>query len=678
MFYDVGSITNRNIQLLYEYRILREPSENLTAICRDSTPQISNDLAWSVSSRIIDGYDVVYEATLSGVTPEKNCVPFIEFHPDKDVDWKWIADFIDVEVDGDVVKLYSTTNYLESISMSVYWCYSLRHIDTMLSDILKDLDRLIKEYDQLEKEIRNFKDTGRYLKRPEGLIPNLVKIENVPEGSNLVDSLYKIMTAESNRLFVNMTQDNLNHMEHIFNEAVEFRFINKDHYVVDDIIAPIILISGHGDLVLKNIRGQVLVRRWYGTITVIDCPEVHLTAAHSGDICKLTKLQISKGSTVYLENQIHLINELSMFADSICRHWRANVKSLSYVGPGCTYWCSAQVAVPGRVQLANYSEDDPCNTVYDFNMHDIIGAFISDFNDIMIAGFKNLTPRLGNSDAEPQPGMYVSKWKAKYNSYIAGGAGKGYFLLDPCSTALYYHPLGEFAQHYIDGDVGFNVLPHTYGSPPSGHGWGKLDWGVPPDIPVYSMTNGTITSVNCRTDSSQYGYAVVIKTDRVDSVGKEIYIRYLEMAGLGEIAAKIAGRNISPGPNTFNLDASKGDVSEDFTEPCDVPIKQGDLIGYTNSFYSDYSDLHLDFHYYDNYRLGMDPTFYSPEVVPHVTDGATLNPAFEIRSGLVYCNGERLGTENGLVLDRSGSETGYTVYPIVSFMVCLQKPIRKD
>lgn len=86
MFYDVGSITNRNIQLLYEYRILREPSENLTAICRDSTPQISNDLAWSVSSRTIDGYDVVYEARLSGVTPEKNCVPFIEFHPDKNVE----------------------------------------------------------------------------------------------------------------------------------------------------------------------------------------------------------------------------------------------------------------------------------------------------------------------------------------------------------------------------------------------------------------------------------------------------------------------------------------------------------------------------------------------------------------------------------------------------------------
>lgn len=425
MFYDVGSVTNRNIQLLYEYRILREPSDNLTAICRDGTPQEVSDLTWSISTREVEGYDTIYETTLAGVTPEKNFVPFVEFHPESDTDWKWIADFIDIEVKGDVVKIYSTTDYLTSIPMSVYWCYSLHHIDVVLTRILKDLGKLVDEYDKLENEIKNFKDTSRYLKRPEGLISNLVKIKNTDEGSDLVDSLYKIMTAESNRLFVNMSQDNLNHMEHIFNETVEFRFLNKDHYVVDDIIAPVILISGYGDLVLKNIKGQVLVTRWGGTVTVIDCPEVHLTAANSGDICRLTKLQISKGSTVYLENQVHQIKELTMLADSICRHWRANVNSLAYVGPGCTYWCSAQVAVPGRVQLADYSATGPWNTVYDFNMHDIVGAFISDFNDILIVGFKNLTPRIGSSESEPQPGMYVSRWEAKYSSYLPSGNTPG-------------------------------------------------------------------------------------------------------------------------------------------------------------------------------------------------------------------------------------------------------------
>lgn len=891
MFYDIGSVTNRNIQLLYEYRILREPSHNLTAICRDGNKQTIDTLNWKESTREIEGYDTVYEARLDGIKPEADCVPFLEFHPEENSDWKWIADFIDVQVDDEGVTLYSSTNYIDVLPTDVYWCYSLRHIDSLLTDILDDLGGLVKEYDKLENEIKNYRDDGRYLRRPAGLIPNLVKIQNTEEGSDLVDSLYQVMTAESNRLFVNMSQDNLNHMEHIFNESVEFRFINQDHYVVDSFIAPVILISGNGSLVLRNLKGQVLVTNWSGSITVIDCPEVHLTATNPVYICRLNILQISKGSTVYLENQVHIIKELRMYANSLCRHWRGNVRNLTYVGPGCTYWCCAQVSVPGRAQLSEYT--DASNTVFDFNVHNIIGSFVSDFDNMMIVGQKNLTPRLGNSDAEPQPGMYVSKWKAKYNSYIPDGsgggskseitidgltcwlwlpnshenvglilcvpgaqggvdeatvnfgawmavdevrpraaclflqrpddstlpskdavlqkiqelqtqyhlgsdlwyygfaaganeyptlstwttfkgavlidcdnendcnfstagmeklmvvqgsttfgyayekyrnvvsefimydyqgeyssasvnywtpsdtdqtyreiieghgtyqklpdnppngliwlcggqalpdsddtAGSGYYLIDPISTSslYYYHPLGSFAQHYIDGDVGYNVFPHTYGN----HGWGKLDWGVGANVPVYSMTNGTITSVNCRNTSDQLGYVVVIRTDRVDSTGDEIYIRYLEMAGLGDIAANVAG--ITPGPGTFNY--------QQFTHSCEVPIKRGDLIGYTNSFYSDYSNLHLDFTYGDNYvNKGGKVNFNSPDGVPHVIDGATLNPAFEIRSGLVYCNGNRLGTANGKVLDRYGSETAYTVYPEVSFMVCLQKPIKID
>lgn len=421
MFYDIGSITNRNIQLLYEYRILREPSHNITAICRDGKKQTVDTLDWKESTREVEGYDTVYEARLVGITPEADCVPFLEFHPGDNTDWKWIADFIDVEVDDEGITLYSTTDYLDVLPTDVYWCYSLRHIDSLLNDILKDLEGLVKEYDKLENEIKNFKDTGRYLKRPVGLIPNLIKIQNTEEGSDLVDSLYKVMTAEKNRLFVNMSQDNLNHMERIFNESVEFRFIDRDHYVVDSFLAPVILISGNGSLVLRNLKGQVLVTNWSGSITVIDCPEVHLTATNASYICRLDTLQISKGSTVYLENQVHVIKELRMYANSLCRHWRGNVKNLTYVGPGCTYWCCAQVSVPGKVQLSDYT--DSSNTVFDFNVHNIIGSFVSDFDNMMIVGQKNLTPRLGNSDAEPQPGMYVSKWHATYSSYVPSNPG---------------------------------------------------------------------------------------------------------------------------------------------------------------------------------------------------------------------------------------------------------------
>lgn len=423
MVYDIGSISNRNIQLLYEYRILREPSDNLTAICRDEEPQTTSKLDWKESDRIIEGYDTVYETKLDGIAAEDDSVPFLEFHPESDTDWKWIADFIDVDVTSDGLILYSASNHLPELNTSVYWCYSLHHIESLLLDILRDLNALSKNYDEIETRIKNFKDNGSHLQRPSGLVPNLVKIDIGERGVDLVDSLYRIRTAESNRLFVNYSQDNLNHMEHIFNESVEFRFLDTDHYVVDDFTAPVMIISGNGDLVLRNLKGQVLVTRWVGTITVIDCAEVHLTAVSESDICNLSHLQIMKGSTVYLENQVHQIDKLSMLASSLCRHWRANIKELSYVGPGCTYWCCSKVSVPGRVQLDAYYAD--VNTVFDFNVHDILGSFLSDFDNIMIVGQKNLTTRLGNSDPEPPPGMYVPFWKADYNTIIPGGDTPG-------------------------------------------------------------------------------------------------------------------------------------------------------------------------------------------------------------------------------------------------------------
>ena len=421
MNYDIGSVSNRNIQLLYEYRILREPSENLTAICRDSTPIKIENLIWSLSERSIEGYDQVYVANLSEITPVDSMIPFLEFHPKEAEEWKWIADFIDVEVTGDSVFLYSASDYIEQLDIDVYWCYSLRHIESMLNDILDALGQLSDEYDRLENDIRNFRDTGSYLRRPTGLIPNLVKIAHTDTSTELVDSLYQISTPESMRLFVDQAQPALNQMPKVFNDSVEFRFTRKDRYVLQGYTAPVMLISGMGDLVLSRISGQILLTNWEGTVTVIDCPDVHLTATNPQSICRLTKLWVQKNSVVYLENQVHVIHDLHLIANSVCKHWRANVRNLDYVGPGCTYWCSAQVYVPGRIQLESYNVES--NTVFDFKVHDIIGMFISDFDDITIVGQKNLTPRLGNHDYEMDPGMYVSSWHAEYESYVPDDGG---------------------------------------------------------------------------------------------------------------------------------------------------------------------------------------------------------------------------------------------------------------
>ena len=108
-------------------------------------------------------------------------------------------------------------------------------------------------------------------------------------------------------------------------------------------------------------------------------------------------------------------------------------------------------------------------------------------------------------------------------------------------SRYYYHPLGEYAQKYIDGNAAPNQLPHTYDKNEEGktHGWSKLDWGVGPDVPVYSMTDGVIFSVFGTTTGGGKGYFVNIRTDRQDGTGKTVCIRYIELGGLSELTAPL-------------------------------------------------------------------------------------------------------------------------------------------
>lgn len=413
MRFPAGSISNRDIQLLYEYRILRQPADRLTAICTAGNPVTINELEWTVAETGL------YQAILPVKQPAAGLIPFLEFLPKDNIGMRNLANLTDIEVTENELILYSVGDMVSEMEISIYWCYSLRAIDSLLTDILGDLERLAKEFSNLELQIQSYRDNKSGLTRPVGLVPNLMKIQRTVDQYEVVDALHQVVVPERNRLFVNYSQDNLNQMDHIFNESVEFRLLNRDHYVLEDFTAPVLLISGNGDLVLKNVVGQVLVTRWRGTLTLIDCPDVHLTANSESDICRLSRVLLSRNSTLYLENQIHQINEIQLSATSICRHWRANVRLIGYVGPGCTYWCSAQVSVPGRVQLPEYLPNS--NTVYDFRIHDIIGTFTSDFDNMLIVAQNNLTTRVGNYDAEPEPTLYVPFWEASYNVQTING-----------------------------------------------------------------------------------------------------------------------------------------------------------------------------------------------------------------------------------------------------------------
>lgn len=243
----------------------------------------------------------------------------------------------------------------------------------------------------------------------------------------------------------------------------------------------------------------------------------------------------------------------------------------------------------------------------------------------------------------------------------------------------WYHPIGDNAKMYVDGTATPSQKPHTYdwnGS--KSHGIGKLDWGLEPGTPIYSMTDGTCYSIIVQTSSGGKGYQVYIKTDRTTQ-GKPICIRYIEMRGLGDSLADAIG--VDRGDNSFPGVYSANSVN--------VPISQGELIGYANDWYAGYSTLHTDMFF----ESQGDSSYNDPNTIPQIEDGKlssdfTLEDTGNTTSSdanlggqtfklyKVTCQGKTVGSETGFVPLQGYDSTIYPVYPFVPYLVQLQTPVQ--
>lgn len=142
----------------------------------------------------------------------------------------------------------------------------------------------------------------------------------------------------------------------------------------------------------------------------------------------------------------------------------------------------------------------------------------------------------------------------------------------------FYHPLGDFAENYINNTATTNERPHSY----TNHGWNKVDFGVSGGHKVYSMTNGVITTCGYLGSDGWSIYGVVVKT--ID-------------CGYSRMMAKVKGGTADNYPLYFTyieMESLNPDLSVGMT------IKKGTYLGMTNNVY-DGSALHFDIQPYDRY-----------------------------------------------------------------------------
>jgi len=410
MKYDISAVSNRDLQLLYEYRILRQPSDKLSAVLTKSG--IGANLRYD--NRQENGYFVYRVDTAI----QDNLIPFIEFNTTKQEHIDCITELIELEIIDDAIYIYGTAEIDTTIPLTVYWCPSLAMIESVLNDVKKQLVDLKNTLDDLSHAIEKIQKYDNATAYADGLVTNLVKIQKNEDGNAIVDSLYRIETAVAERLFVNLSQQELDTMVHAFNKSVEFRFtVNKD-YVLQNFTSPIMSITGTGNLTLKNIRAQVIIHGFKGNINIIDCPEVHIEAYNKNDICTIDNLKVIRNSCVYLENICHYLENVYLMLNSTIRHRRGHVKNLMWVGYGCTYWCNRDVWVPGINYLRGSQRNT--STVYDFNILHILGTIQQDSSNFFIHNTRCIGFKVANSDPPTMLSTVECEWEAEYTG---GGGG---------------------------------------------------------------------------------------------------------------------------------------------------------------------------------------------------------------------------------------------------------------
>lgn len=148
-------------------------------------------------------------------------------------------------------------------------------------------------------------------------------------------------------------------------------------------------------------------------------------------------------------------------------------------------------------------------------------------------------------------------------------------------SSYFYHPLGNYAENYLNGTANYSQMPHTR----EDHGWSKMDFGVGGGLPVYSMSNGIV--INCGYLGEKDGvskYGVIIKTSD---------------CGYSRMMAKLKGGNSEDYPLYFTY-IEMDELSEGLENG--MNITKGTQIGVTNDDYSG-SNLHFDIQPYDRYSM---------------------------------------------------------------------------
>lgn len=334
MIYQLGQVSNRDVQLLYTYRMLRHNSQKLNALYSNAKPDIY----------ILDKptqSDAWYEYHID-CTPRLNYIPYLEFYSDNETVLKNIDTLVEVETLDAELILRGHTDMLEGISVYLYWVPSLAYIEKLQSSIVDTIKDLTERYQEDEEKVQSISVSNDYVMSDVSK-PNLIAIDADDIGLVYGDSHYMLSGSVEEQTITNPTQQTISEMLKSQTGTLTIIDNQRTSKVYQGFYGGQIKLSGSfKTLILKDINSLIFLDSISATTVIIEnCPAAIFrnSISDAGASTAISRLEVRNSYlTIY---QDITVDELYCYRRSTVIQKKGTTNTVGFVEAGSTLVCDS-------------------------------------------------------------------------------------------------------------------------------------------------------------------------------------------------------------------------------------------------------------------------------------------------------------------------------------------------
>ena len=336
--YQINEISNRDIALLYNYRILRKASNFLSAVFTADTPLVTEIFEGSLSDIQTDSGEPLYLFDL-GVELDTSLIPYLEFETDSEVDQKNLESLLYLE--GSILYGRKST-FQKAVRVSIYQVQSISAIESAIQEYLDELGKLdIEELRDLIEQRRAAKSETATIA---GIDNNLVEFNK----GDIKDSGYTITTALDAQLLINPSQELLMALPRTLKHNININVTDGITRYLSSFNGYSINLIGNCDWVLRDINSGVNFVLGAGKIYLWNCRLVHFrnrTDDLSSSRYRCSLLHAHRSLVVINQGQILDLCEVGgstvLDVPSLSQtSQESQIQKVSLVGHGCSLYCT--------------------------------------------------------------------------------------------------------------------------------------------------------------------------------------------------------------------------------------------------------------------------------------------------------------------------------------------------